>query len=305
MFLGIDIGGTNIKAGVLDSNNRLSDIQSLNTEAEKGYYYVLYKITDLIKTFIDNNNILSIGIGVPGVVTNDGIIKIAPNLPSWNDINLIADIGNYISIPIAIDNDANAAALAEMQLGAGAGFTDFIYITMGTGIGGAIITEHKIFRGTYGSAGEIGHTIIDCANVNSESGTGTLEGKCGKNAILNYAKQQLMQNPSSLLNQIKDFEVKSISECAEKGDETSLKILQDIGYYLGIGLASAMNLLDMDKVVIGGGISLSHHAMFDSAMSVIRERTLPNISQNAVIRKAHFGNEAGTIGAALLGKRFL
>src|SRR3989339_583806 len=160
MYLGIDIGGTNLKSGIVDENGNLIEQLSIPTNAENGPDAVINNIKNIIQEARNNfPDLKSVGIGVPGVVTDEGVVRISPNLPGWVDQPLKKKLTDIISIPIAIDNDANTAAVAELELGAGKGLNNFIYITLGTGVGGAIIINRNIFRGDTGGAGEIGDTI--------------------------------------------------------------------------------------------------------------------------------------------------
>ena len=218
-------------------------------------------------------------------------------------------MSEYIALPTAVVNDANAAAIAESELGAGADSESFIYVTLGTGIGGSIIVNKEIFAGNNGGAGEIGHLIIDAFDKEESHDfpfrTGILEEKIGRMQILRLADSIIESHPESILKQKTAFDVSDISEAAETGDNAAIICLEKVGYFLGLGIASAMNLLDINIAVIGGGISQAHPALVLSASDTIRRRALPTIAGNAEIRKAKFGNDAGIAGAALVGKRLL
>src|SRR3989339_1605930 len=308
MYLGIDIGGTNLKSGIVDENGNLIEQLSIPTNAENGPDAVINNIKNIIQEARNNfPDLKSVGIGVPGVVTDEGVVRISPNLPGWVDQPLKKKLTDIISIPIAIDNDANTAAVAELELGAGKGQNNFIYITLGTGVGGAIIINRNIFRGDTGGAGEIGHTIID---VNDDIKiypqsfrSGTLEEFIGRKQIIEFAKNILNKYPDSILNQNKNIDVSSISDAISENDMAAIECFKKIGFYLGVGIASAMNLLDISTVIIGGGISMSDSILFDSALDTIKQRALPTIASRAELRKAHFTKDAGIIGAALLGKK--
>ena len=231
-------------------------------------------------------------------------MNVSPNLPSLSNVNLKKEIEKEVDFPIAIDNDANAAAVAELEIGAGKDIEHFIYVTLGTGVGGTIISNRRIFRGSIGGGGEIGHTIIQSFNQKNSNipdyRMGTLENLTGRKQILDRMKTMLKQSDSKL-NDIENYDVEDISNLADAGDSAAAKCLCETGEYLGIGLASAMNLLDIPTIITGGGISEASDIMFDSVLKTIRKRALPTISDRAEIKKAFFRKNAGIIGAAMLG----
>ena len=310
MYLGIDIGGTNLKSGIINEIGNLIEQSSIPTNAEKGPEEVINNLKKIIHVAKNNfPELKSVGVGVPGIVTNEGVVRISPNLPGWIDLPLKKKLEEFISIPIKIDNDANSAAIAELELGAGRDQNNFIYITLGTGVGGAIIINKKIFRGDTGASGEIGHTII---NVNAKSNcytnsfrSGVLEEYIGRKQIIELAKIIMKKFPDSNLNKLSNVDVSSISDAAAMNDIAAIECFKKIGCYLGVGIASAMNLLDISTAIIGGGISMSDSVLFDSALETTRKRVLPPIASRVQIRMAHFTKDAGIIGAALIGKKLL
>ncbi|MBI5325854.1 MAG: ROK family protein [Ignavibacteriae bacterium] len=310
MYLGIDIGGTNLKSGVIGENGNIIEQSSIPTNAIDGPDTVIQNIKAI---FLKNKEqfpgLRSVGIGVPGIVTGDGIIKISPNLPRWINLQLKTKLSGFIDIPLAIDNDANTAAVAELEMGAGKDLLNFFYITLGTGVGGTIIINREIFRGDSGGAGEIGHTII---NANDKTNcyttsfrSGVLEEFIGRKQIIELAKSILKIYPDSSLCNIKELDVSSISDAASENDMAAIECFNKIGFYLGAGIASAMNLLDISTAIIGGGISMSDDILFDCAFKTIKLRALPTIAQRAELRKAFFTKDAGIIGAGLLGKKII
>ena len=305
MLIGIDIGGTNLKSALVDESGNIRKSNSIKTNSTDANE-VLNSITDIIREFSKSqNDISSIGIGVPGVVNMEGLIVISPNLPNLTGINLCKELRKVISYPLFVDNDANTAAIAELVAGNGQEFKDFIYVTLGTGIGGAIIMNRQILRGSIGGAGEIGHTVISCEVNNSDLPAyrqGILEELAGKNQIIKRMKEMLKKSGQ---NDISEIDVKEISKLADEGNAIAINCLQETGFYVGIGIASAMNLLDIPNVVIGGGISEAGDYLFNSIDATLKLRTLPSISDRVNIRKAFFRKETGVIGAAIYGLRML
>lgn len=311
MYLGVDLGGTNIKAGVVSENGQLIDSISRPTNANEGRSSVITKVVDIIKDLINSSSsdVKSIGIGVPGVVNNDGMIYIAPNLPSWKNVPLKKLMKENFDLPIGIDNDANVAAFAELKLGSGRHFNDFIYITLGTGVGGTIISNGEIFRGQNGGAGEIGHIIIDSkASTQDYPNTyraGTLEEIIGREKIIILARNIAKMTPESTLNNYENLDVKDIDFEAREGDKAAIECFALVGNYLGIGITSIMNLLDIPTAIIGGGIAKANELIFNKALQTMKVRALPPIAEKATILTAQFSNEAGIIGAAMLGKNLI
>ena len=180
-FLGIDIGGTNLKSGIINEQGELVSATTQPANARLGLNSLLHDIIVLIeKNISEMPDICAIGIGVPGIVRPDGVITIAPNLTGWVNVPLIQILKGKFKMPMVADNDANTAAIAELELGAGRNARNFIYVTLGTGVGGAIIINREVFHGDSGGAGEIGHIIIDAyapLNVEKPYRTGILEEK--------------------------------------------------------------------------------------------------------------------------------
>jgi glucokinase len=206
------------------------------------------------------------------------------------------------SIPISIDNDANAAAIAELIAGNGQHLDNFVYITLGTGIGGAIIINRKIYHGAIGGAGEIGHLIIDADFFDNEIPTyrnGIIEEKIGRSAIIKLAKKLISKNPNTKLQNI-NFDVADISKFAEEKDIVAVECLAIIGRYLAKGIVSINHILDISNFIIGGGISQSE-LLINVAKETASAYSLPSVSEINIVR-AKFLNNTGIIGAALLGK---
>ena len=309
MYIGIDLGGTNLKAGVLNEKGDIVYQHAQATRANKGLEYVLNNLKRIIYNMLDKfKDVKAIGIGIPGIIDEEGTVKISPNLPEWIDVPLGIFLKNIFPLPSIVDNDANAAALAELELGAAKDANNFLYVTLGTGAGGAIVLNREIYRGEGLAAGEFGHMIIDLNAPLDEAApyrTGIVEKYVGRNHITNFGREFIKNYPDSLLHKYDRPDPYFISEALSKGDEAAKELFTIIGTKFGIGLASALNLLDIGLVIVGGGISQAHPHLLDTAERVLKERTLPPISERAEVRKAKFTKDAGIIGAALLGKRLL
>jgi len=308
LYLGIDIGASNLKYGILDREGKVVFQRSQSTNANKGLEYMLASLKRLIMNLQSKYpKIKAIGVGVPGVVFADGTVKISPNMPEWVDVPLGKFLTNVFSLPVAVENDANAAAYAEMTLGAGKDFNSFIYITLGTGVGGSIIYNRKIFRGEHNAAGEFGHMIynpFEPLNQKRPFRTGVVEEYLGKNQITSYAKKYIKDKPDSVLHTYPKPDPYFISDAVEKGDEAAIEILHYVGYILGISLTSAMNLWDINCAVIGGGVSLAPDHFINAAIETIKQRALPHIAESVQVLRAAFTKDSGFIGAALLARDY-
>lgn len=305
-IIGLDIGGTFIKAGVIDSDANILQKYSINTNAEDGYETVLKSVVKLIKEINAKYEVDAIGIGVPGVVTDAGIVVDAPNFKNWVNIPILSDVKKNFNIPVFIDNDANTAAIAELEKGAGKNYNSFLYVTLGTGIGGAIIHNGQLFKGMNGGAGEIGHTLINAFDnsINYEKSyrSGVLEVYTGRNFILDRVKKQLYSYSDTNVDE--NYDVKELSEAFEKGDPLAIDVLNYTGDLLGKSIASAVNLLDLPIVVIGGGISLSKPIM-NKLNQAAKLQALPSIKDNLLIKQAKFQSDTGIMGAALYAQNLL
>lgn len=302
IYLGIDIGGTNLKFAVF--NEQFDLLHKKNVETLSKDINILDKLINITKEIQNEFEISSLGIGVPGYVNNMGTVMVSPNIPEFTNLPLKHKLDQEFDIPIIVENDANAAAFAELIAGSAKDMKNFIYITLGTGIGGSIILNREIYKGNYGGAGEIGFLHIAFNNTNNYK-DGTLEYFAGRNAIIDTAKKILKEFPESVLNGIEDFDVKDISEAVSNSDQAAIECLNRIGYYIGCGIASTFNLLDINQAIIGGGISNSHPILFETIIETIKQRALPTIAPYAEIFRASFGDESGIYGAGYLARSIL
>lgn len=314
-FIGIDIGGTSIKFGIFTENGTSVYSSSIPTFSESSAAVVLERIELAINTCLqfataNNRFIVSIGIGIPGVVTKDGVVVTAPNFNNFHNVDVRTFCKSKFSLPIIIDNDATVAGLAEAFLGAGATIDSFLFITLGTGVGGCIIYNGEVFRGVANGAGEIGHIIVyPDAEKFPEKPTfrqGVLEEYVGREGIIDYATKTVSRFPKSYLVEKEHIEVSDISYGA-----TVLKcphclhIVGYVGKLLGIAIASTLHILDIPTVIIGGGIAQFGEVLFYTIRKVCKERCIPSIASTVQIIPASFSNDSGMIGAAYLAKQLL
>ena len=308
--VGVDLGGTNTKAGLVERGGRIVHHVTLSTDAERGPDHVVARVAAAIEQVLDEGSDgtapCAIGIGAPGKVANDHATVIKPpNFPGWDEVNLVERLGPYFSAPVVVENDANAAGLGSAHFGAGRAFDSFIMVTLGTGVGGAILHEKTLFRGATGGAGELGHLSIDYEGHYARSGVaGALEGYLGQHFLSRHARAFLL-NRDTLLRDLagpglESLTPKMLHHAAEEGDAPAQEVLAWAGHKLGVGLGSVVNVLDIRKVVVGGGISAAGDFLLDPARAALRRAVMPAFAEGIEIVRETLGNEAGVLGTARL-----
>ena len=248
-----------------------------------------------------------IGIGAPGTVSiKKGIVENPPNLPGWGKINLGKIIKKEFNLKVHVDNDANAAAIGEMIFGAGKKIDSFVMITMGTGVGGGIVFNRKIFRGEHGGAGEVGHITIDYKGDKCNCGSfGCIEAYAGNAYIIRRVNSQLNDHPDSIIwdlinKNLDNLTPRIINAAAVKGDDFAKSVIHDLGYFLGAALSSVNNLLDISTFIIGGGVAGFGAPLFNSIKEIMSQRVLTPLRPKIKIIPAKLKNDAGIKGASSL-----
>jgi len=293
--IGIDLGGTFIKSAVIDSKGKIIKYYKTNAYSEVSPNKVIKQIekcvTELKKSF--KNDILGIGIGAPGIVTN-GIVKYPPNFRNWKEVNLKKHFEKKFKTETAVDNDANCAGIAELKFGHGKKYKNFIFLTLGTGIGGAIIIDGRIYRGEQNGAGEFGMVSINFNGPYCIGGNpGAVEAYLGRNYFLENEKEEIKK-----LGQNIDFD--DISKLASKNNNAAKALMKKYGFYLGIGLTNYFNLMDARTAILGGGISNAYKFFIPECNKTIKQRSLKTIRNKFRVLKSNINNDAGVLGAAAL-----
>lgn len=308
--VGIDLGGTSIKAGLVDSEGTILHHARVETQADRGPEHVLSRIVqavdDVLAALPDDEEVLGTGIGAPGKVSLDRTtISKPPNFPGWDLVDLSASLTGVVPGPIIVENDANAAGLGSSFAGAGQAFDSFIMVTLGTGVGGAIIYNNRLFRGSTGGAGEIGHVSIDYEGPYARSGVaGAIEAYLGIQFLSHHARYRLLTRPTMLRSMagpdLERLTPKMLYDAAEEGDDAAIDMLAWAGHKLGCALGSAVNLLDIRKVVVGGGISAADAFILEPARISLRNAVMPGMLEGVELVRERRGNEVGVLGAARL-----
>jgi glucokinase len=299
-IISIDLGGTNLKVAVLNTDYKIKDSRFLNTKELRNKEELVAAIVEAIgavkkRNKISNDTVLGVGIGVPGPVDEKkGIVHFFPNIPGWKEVNLKSILEKKLGLPVFLDNDAKLMTLAEHKLGNARDFRNALCLTLGTGVGAGLILNGALFRGSDNAAGEIGHLPINEIGPRCNcGGTACLEAYIGNNKILSQAKTKFRR----------DISLEELSSLAKKGNLKALEVWAEVAKRLGIALSSAVNLLNLEAVVIGGGVSNAGKVLFDKVKETLKYRAMSVQAKRVKIFRAKLGSEAGLIGAAVLVKQ--
>lgn len=306
--VGVDLGGTNISIALVDLKGQIKNKIKISTQLDKHANFIIKTIIENIKILIKGLNPapLGIGVGAAGQVDHKhGVIQFSPNL-RWRNVPLVAEIKSKFNLPVSIDNDANAACLGEFLFGAGKGATNIICVTLGTGVGGGMIFDGKLYRGANGSAGEVGHLIVEPNGRKCNCGNhGCLEAYVGAWHIRERIIEKIKEGRRTIITRLVNgtfskITPKILEEAALYNDKLAFEIWEETGRYLGIGLASLINVFNPDKIIIGGGVANAGKIILNPVLRTIRKRALTVPLQEVKIVRAKLGEEAGVIGAAML-----
>jgi glucokinase len=294
--IAIDLGGTYIKAAIVTSQGKILKQTQLPTFADVSPRKVISQIEKAISSFLRRAarraEWAGLGIGAPGIV-HDGVVKYPPNFRNWKEIDLKKIFSKKYKTRVEVDNDANCGGLAELHFGYGKKYKSFLYLTLGTGVGGAIVNDGKLFRGEYNGAGEFGMMTINFDGPPCLGGNpGAVEAYIGRNYFLEAEKAIMTK-----LGKETDF--KDLVVHASNGSRAAKSLLKKYGFYLGVGLTNYFNLMDVRTCVLGGGISNGYKYFISECNKTIKERALPTIRNKFRVLKSRLP-EPGILGAALL-----
>lgn len=306
IVFGVDVGGTAIKMGIFTKDGDLIEKWEFPTKKEEKGKYILTDIAHNITAKMQEKgyskeDIVGVGIGVPGPVDKTGFILNAPNL-GWENTNIIEGLHALIDMPVKASNDANAAALGEMWKGGGLGFKDMVAVTLGTGVGGGIIINETLVTGFSGGGGEIGHIHVedeeaDCCGCGNH---GCLEQYASATGLVRLAKKYLAQNQEDTVLREGELSAKSIWDAVKAQDKAAIAIAEQFGYYLGKGLAAIANTVNPEAFVIGGGVSKAGEVLIPYILPSFRKFTYSGCARDVKFALAKLGNDAGIYGAARL-----
>ncbi len=309
MYIGIDLGGTNIAGGLVNEKGEILIKHSIPTGRERGSDLVIEDIYKVIKALIDQNNtgseVVGIGIGIPGISDpHTGEVLVCVNL-NWYNVPLRAKLAEKTSLPIYIDNDATVAGVAEFQVAQAGQYKDAVILTLGTGVGGGILIDGKVVSGHHGIGSELGHMLIGEALYTCNCGrNGCLETFASSTAIIHYAKHLISEgNTSSMLKTV-DGDLDKITgevifEAAKSGDKIANQVVDRLVKYLSIGIMNIVCAIDPEIILLGGGISMAGDFLIEKINSALESLKYFKASPIAKVEIAKLKNDAGIIGAAM------
>lgn len=303
-YVGIDLSGPVLRAALVDQNGQIEERREAKTEADQILNQVAQVVANLRGT---GPRIEAVGIAIPGLVNrNTDRVVVSRDLPSTVREDMHAEFMKASGARVEIENDANAAAYGEYKVGAGRGSRDMFYITIGEGIGGAIILDGKLWTGASGFAGEFGHITIDAEGIECECGnTGCLETLASAPSIVRRANDRLYRDGTSSLSKLainKNFTADDVAHEAKNGDDFSMMMIERTGRYIGIGVASVLNLLNIERVVLGGGVMDAGELILNPIIHEARRRAFQPCFEATQIVAASLGPDAASIGVAMLAR---
>jgi len=325
--VGIDIGGTNTKIGVVDAQGRVVARRRIATQAGRGPRKALDRVAEAVKLLAATRRVRSLGVGIAGLVdTATGVVRVPPNLPGWHGFAVGDFLAKATGLETRCTNDVNAVTLGEWLHGAGLGCRDLFCLTLGTGVGGGAIVAGKLLLGANDAAGELGHTVIFGNGLPCRcGGVGCLERYVGSDYIVQRARQRVRaqkQRVRSHRHQVEMFggpgaekpsvlvdltgrgrprlSVKEVGRAARDGDPLALELVREVGEYVGIALVNVVALLDPERIVIGGGVSGLGPPLLDAARRTVMRRGQIFTGRRLRIVLSQLGGDAGVIGASRL-----
>lgn len=301
LTIGVDFGGTSVKVGVVRGAEILGEIARIPTQRYDGPDDLLDAIVETIEGMKkEHSGIGAVGIGVPGAVDFErGMTYNLTNVPGWSNVPLRDLVSGKVGLPTVLENDANCAAYAEFKCGAARGFRNVVVVTLGTGVGGGLILNGDLFRGSQYAAGEIGQMSIDYDGVDGPYGNwGALERYVGNQQITQIGVTRFTEAGREITED--NCSPQALAEAAYSGDEIAHQVWHVVADYLGTALTSIVYLLNPDAIVIGGGVAHAGDILFDPLKARIRSMLSEEFFQALHIVPATFGNTAGIIGSAAL-----
>jgi glucokinase len=302
-ILGVDIGGTDIKLGIVDEKGNILESGILETKASDGPEQAVERTAAWLgEHSVGGEGISAAGIDCAGLIDGErGYLYYSPNLPGWEKTSLGELFSRALGMPVTVDNDVNCAAWGEYVLGAGRGTKYFVCITLGTGIGGGVIADGRLYRGWQGMAGEVGHQVIDAAGPECVCGSkGCLEILANASSIVSRAREAIAAGASSSLEDSGAMTAKDVADAAAGGDSVALEALAGTGRVLGTGLANIVHLFNPEVIAVGGGVGGAGELILGPARESMRSLLMDGILAEVRVVPAELGNNAALVGAAMM-----
>lgn len=306
--VGVDIGGMSIKAGVVDKDGKILKKGKVVTDVEAGEHKIINDIGRLVQSLVDTNDreFVGIGIGCPGAVNSStGVVDKAYNL-KWTNVALAEELARMVNKPIKVSNDANVAALGETIYGVGRMYTDTVFLTLGTGVGGGLVLNGKLYEGNESKGAELGHMVLVVDGEQCTCGRrGCMEAYCSASALIRDTKKAMMENRDSEMWKfsptLDDVDGKTAFECSKNGDKAACAVVDNYVKYLGEGMLNFANIFRPQAIILGGGVCAQGDYLIYKLKDYCKDRNygfygMPRFD----ILVAQLGNDAGIIGAAAL-----
>ena len=304
--VGVDIGGTSIKVGVVDRDGNIIKRGSVKTDVEGGPHKIIGDIGNLIWSMIDtkDRDFVGIGIGCPGAINSvTGTVDRAYNL-KWENVPLAEQLARHINKPIKVSNDANVAALGETMFGVGRIYSNTIFITLGTGVGGGIIIDNKLYEGNESKGAELGHMVLVVDGEQCTCGRrGCMEAYCSASALIRETKRAMNAHPESAMwkfsKSLDDVDGRTAFECSKQGDKAATEVVDYFVKYLGEGMLNFANIFRPQAIILGGGVCAQGDYLTLKLKNYCKDRNYGFYGTPRFdILTAQLGNDAGMIGAA-------
>jgi len=308
LYAAIDLGGTKILVVVASPTGEVVASERIPTEAEGGPSAVIERMVDALRTAVEEagvplEQLAGIGISAPGPIDLDaGVVTSPPNLPGWRDVPLAAILREELGVPVALENDANCAAVGEHRFGAGRGYRHLIYITWSTGIGGGIIIDGRLYAGASGAAGEVGHVAVAADGPVCGAGhPGCLEAVAAGSGIAARAAEMiaagLLPRTAALAAEAPPLSAEEVYQAGTEGEAAAAALIERAGRYFGMGLANLINIFNPQAVVIGGGLTNIGEAIMGPAIETARARSFAQSFADVAIVASELGDRAAALGA--------
>lgn len=315
-IVGVDIGGTNVRAAVVDQDLTILGQSKNSTQADSGPKMVAKQIARTITEALSAGGIRAdqvagAGCGMPGRLDANGVVLWSPNFPEIEGFPLVSEVEKATGLSVWMENDVNTAALGEFHFGAGKDVNSLAMLTLGTGIGGGIILDRKLWRGANSGAAEIGHMVVNPGGRRCECGNfGCLEAMAQARAIIERAARKMQQGIPSTLAEEVDYQVDRltpalIAQHAAKRDPLSVETMAETGHWVGIGVANCINLLNPDMVIVGGGIAQAGAPLWEPLMRGVRAYAIYESRVVCQVTEAALGDDAGVMGGVVVARQAL
>lgn len=318
VWLGLDVGGTKVAGAAVGEDGRVRERAELPTLAGEGFRVSSGQVIAVARQILEvararGWRVGGVGAGFPGPLDpRAGVLHNPPNLPGWDGTDVAGLLADALGLPVAVENDANAAALGEARYGAGRGFSLVVYFTLGTGVGGGVVHRGRLFGGASGAAAELGHLVVRAGGEPCAcGGRGCLEAYVSGPALVRRVRAALArgegdavppQGVGSVLAGVSPLTGEAVVEAVRRGDRVAVRVWEETMMYLAAGVVSAVHAFNPDAVVIGGGLAAAGDLIFGPLRRLVREQGMPYLVRDLQIVPAVLGRDAGVVGAAVVAR---